>query len=254
MARLTHYPFLLFAVVFLALSLAAWGGQWLRRRRPVAGEGWDEDFGVVAGATLTLLALIIGFSFSMAAERYGQRKAFEEGEANAIGTEILRADLLPQAQIGPVRTRLGAYLDQRILYFNTADPAQVARIDRRTDQIQDELWTEVRGAAAAQPTPVMTLVASGMNDVFNSRGYTQAAFWNRIPPAAWWLMAVLSLLSNALLGYGSHSAGMRRGLILVLPLVVSSALLLIADIDSPGRGLIKVSPENLMSVAASLKR
>ena len=53
------------------------------------------DFGVVLSATLTLLGLLIGFSFSMAVSRYDQRKNLEEAEANAIGTEYVRADLLP---------------------------------------------------------------------------------------------------------------------------------------------------------------
>ncbi|WP_334397930.1 hypothetical protein [Bradyrhizobium sp. AZCC 2289] len=53
------------------------------------------NFNTVQAATFTLLALIIGFTFSMAVSRYDQRKTLEEAEANAIGTEYLRADLLP---------------------------------------------------------------------------------------------------------------------------------------------------------------
>ena len=41
-------------------------------------------------ASLTLPGLIIGFTFSMAIDRYDQRKNYEEAEANAIGTEYLR--------------------------------------------------------------------------------------------------------------------------------------------------------------------
>jgi hypothetical protein len=37
---------------------------------------------------------LIGFSFSMTIARYDQRKALEEAEANAIGSEYLRADML----------------------------------------------------------------------------------------------------------------------------------------------------------------
>jgi ABC-type Fe3+-siderophore transport system permease subunit len=43
----------------------------------------------------------------------------------------------------------------------------------------------------------MLLVLAGMNDVINSQGYTQAAFWNRIPRAVWWLMATIALLGLA---------------------------------------------------------
>ena len=56
----------------------------------------------------------------------------------------------------------------------------------------------------AQPTPVAALVLAGMNDVINSQGYTQAAFWNRIPSAAWWLMVAIALCSNVLFGYRSR--------------------------------------------------
>ncbi len=52
-----------------------------------------DYFGIVLGASLTLLGLIIGFSFSMAVSRYDQRKNLEEEEANAIGTEFVRTDL-----------------------------------------------------------------------------------------------------------------------------------------------------------------
>ena len=89
----------------LVLWLAAQYGASLRRRRPLKDEE-REDFGVVQAATLTLLGLIIGFSFSMAIGRYDQRKNYEEAEANAIGTEYVRAGLLPAADAAKVRAQL----------------------------------------------------------------------------------------------------------------------------------------------------
>ena len=122
MESLTHYPLILFAMAFIALWLAALAGSWLRKRNPRAGDELDEHVGVVLAATLTLLALIIGFSFSMATNRYDQRKTFEEGEANAIGTEILRADLLPQPDAVQVRKLLRLYLDQRVQFYTNDLP------------------------------------------------------------------------------------------------------------------------------------
>jgi hypothetical protein len=250
----THYPFLVFAVAIVALWFASLAGSWLRRRNPVAGDERDEHLDVILAANLTLLALIIGFSFSMATNRYDQRKNFEEAEANAIGTEILRADLLPPADAANVRTLLGVYLDQRIVFYIDHDDAHRAPIDQRTSQLQAELWAAVRGSATAQPAPVAALVLAGMNDVINSQGYAQAAFWNRIPVAAWWLMAAVALCSNVLFGYRSRKGKAAGMLALVLPLVLSTAFLLIADIDAPRHGLIRVSPQNLESLAKSLGR
>jgi hypothetical protein len=79
------------AVLFVALlacfvAAVAFGTFALRRVAPLP-DIEREDFNVVQTATLTLLALIIGFSLSMAVNRYDQRKNLEENEANAIGTE-----------------------------------------------------------------------------------------------------------------------------------------------------------------------
>jgi hypothetical protein len=89
------FPLLVLALSFVLLFLSAYIGDLLRNRAIPLKEEGREDFGVVLNATLTLLALLIGFSFSMAVSRYDQRKNYEEVEANAIGTEYLRADLLP---------------------------------------------------------------------------------------------------------------------------------------------------------------
>src|SRR6266481_715200 len=123
MENLTHYPVLVFAAAFVSLSLASVAGAWLRTRYPSVSDEHKNDLNVILAATLTLLALIIGFSFSMATNRYDQRKNFEEAEANAIGTELLRADLLSPADAANVRKLLGDYLDQRIMFFINKDVA-----------------------------------------------------------------------------------------------------------------------------------
>jgi hypothetical protein len=183
MENLTHYPLLVFAAAFVFLSLASETGAWLRRRYSGVGDERNEALSVILGATPTLLALIIGFSFSMATNRYDQRKNFEEAEANAIGTELLRADLLPPADASSVRKLLGEYLNQRIEFYINKDDMRRTRIDERISQLEANLWAAVRGPAAEQPTPVAALVLAGMNDVINSQGYPQAAYWNRIPTA-----------------------------------------------------------------------
>ncbi len=247
------YPPLVFAVSFLVLWLSTWiGGSVLRRRRALADDA-REDFGVILAATMTLLGLIIGFTFSMAISRYDQRKVLEEEEANAIGTEYARADLLPAADAAKVRTLLKAYLEQRMLFYKTRDAQALREVNAATARLQTELWAAVVGPAAAQPTPITGLVVAGMNDVLNSQGYTQAAWWNRIPVAAWALLLLIAVCSNVMVGYGARNAKAERGLLLVLPLIVAIAFFLIADIDSPRGGVIRVFPQNLHSLAESLR-
>ncbi len=123
--------------MFFLLWLAAWiGANFLRRHRKL-DEAVRGDFDVVLAATLTLLGLILGFSFSMAIGRYDQRKNLEEEEANAIGTEYLRAGLLPATDAAKVRGLLKDYLDQRIQFYVVRDVAQSREINARTAKTAD---------------------------------------------------------------------------------------------------------------------
>lgn len=246
-------PALVFVISLVAMWLSAWFGAFVLRRRRTLAPEVREDFSVVQAATLTLLGLIIGFSFSMAVGRYDQRKNYEEEEANAIGTAFVRADLLPGTQAAKVHTLLARYVDQRLLFYVTRDPQALAQVNAVTEQLQSDLWSAVRDAAAAQPTPVVALAVSSMNDVLNSQGYTQAAWLNRIPFAAWLLMGVIALSCNMLVGYGARVLTARAPLLFVLPLVVAISFTLIADIDSPRGGLIRVQPQNLTLLVPSLR-
>jgi hypothetical protein len=242
--------------VLLASVVVLWAATWVGGsvfgRRHVLQEHTRSDYTAVAGAILTLLGLIIGFTFSMAVSRYDVRKTYEEAEANAIGTEFVRTDLLPGADGARVRVLLTRYVDQRIREYEARDGAETQRLKEQTGQLQDQLWSAARNAAAAQPNPLTALAVSGMNDVLNSQGYTQAAWWNRIPAEAWWLMAAIATAGCALIGYGAKSFKDEAYFIWILPVVISISFFLIADVDSPRSGLVRVAPQNLIDVAQSM--
>jgi hypothetical protein len=252
MERIAHYPLLVFAVSFVILWLSARLGRYLLLRQHKPEKELREDFNIILAATLTLLGLIIGFSFSMAANRYDLRRNYEEAEANAIGTEYLRVELLPAADTNKLKALLHSYLDQRIAFYRAHSEAEAEQINTRTTALENDLWSAVRAPAIAQPNPVTALVVSGMNDVLNSQGYTQAGFWNRIPRGSWALMLTIAIGSNLLVGFGSRSVTAGTRLLPILPLLVSIAFMLIADIDSPRHGFVRVIPLNLMSLSESL--
>ena len=154
MNALIDSPFVVFTVAVLGLSLSARIGAAVARRRRNLDELVREDFGVVQGATLTLLGLIIGFSFSMAISRYDQRRQLEAAEANAIGTEYVRADLLPAGDAARVRALLRRYLDQRVLFYTARNAQQLRQVNADTAKVQADLWSSVQAPAAAHPTPI----------------------------------------------------------------------------------------------------
>jgi len=249
--RIQNFPILFFVSSFLGLWFSTRAGVFIgKKMRPLSEEA-REDYNVVLTSTLTLLGLIIGFSFSMAISRYDLRKNYEEEETNAIGTEYVRAELLPDAEAATVKELLRKYVQQRMLFYTTRDPGELAQISASTAQLQSQMWSAVRNVATAKPSPTTSLAASGMNDVLNSQGYTQAAWSNRIPTEAWILMIAIAICSNFLVGYGARQTG--TGLLVVLPFVLAIALFLVSDIDTPRRGGSRVSPQNLLSLSRSLQ-
>jgi hypothetical protein len=113
-----------------------------------------------------------------------------------------------------------------------------------------EMWSIVQPAATEHPAPPTALVVSGMNDVLNRQGYTQAVWSNRIPLGVWGRMAALIVCCSPLVGYGANRYG--SVLFTVLPFVISLAFFLISDIGSPRSGVIRVLPQNLVSLSQSL--
>jgi hypothetical protein len=246
-------PLLVFLISFVVLRASTWVGEYFVRRRGPPEAGARADLNLIMTATLTLLGLIIGFCFSMAIGRYDQRKNYEEAEANAIGTEYVRADLLAPEDAPKLRALLRNYLDQRVLFYKTRDQQELGRINATTTRLQAEMWSAVLPRSAAQQTTPFALVVSGMNDVLNSQGYTQAAWWNRIPHAAWILMAAIGMCCCTMFGYSAQDYKSERILLTTLPFVVSISFFLVADIDSPRGGVIRVQPQNLESVVDLLR-
>src|SRR5215471_4541366 len=165
------HPALVLVLSLLALWLAVRAGSRYARRLGKLDEDERADLGVTLTGALTLLGLIIGFSFSMAISRYDQRKNLEAAEANAIGTEMARAGLLPPAEAARVRELLGEYSKQRVLFYTTRNPEQIRQINAASARTQSDLWSAVQDQATSRPTFLSALIVSGMNDVLNSQAY-----------------------------------------------------------------------------------
>lgn len=252
MAAIVDYPWLLLLPISLvSLFLAARLGRAVRRNDAAAEH--REDFSVIQAATLTLLGLLIGFTFSMALGRYDQRKNFEEEEANALGTAYLRAELLPAAATAKLKSLLREYTAERVRFYTERDSLVNPELGRRTAKLQADMWSVARSEAVAAPSSNTQMVVLGVNDAINTQGYAQAAALNRIPHSAWLLLGTVALVANFLVGWGTRRPQIDVLLLLIFPLVVSMSFVLIADIDAPRGGLIRVVPQNLHITLDSMR-
>jgi len=245
------YPIFVLVVSLLIFWISACIGGWFRKRKGNIEKDNDEDFKFVLNAALTLLGLIIGFSLLMAVNRYDLRKHYEVEETNAIGTEFARANLLPAADATKVHALLKSYLDQRVLHYESRNEQQLGQIDTQTARLQAEMWSAVATPAEARPNPVVPLVLAGMNNVLDSKGYAEAAWRNRVPIAVWTFLGTISVFCNFLIGYSAHGRSVL--LFLILPIAISVTLFLMADVDTPSGGVIRLHPQNLVSLVESLR-
>ena len=209
-----------------------------------------DEFDPVRNAMFTLLGLVIGFAISMAVSRYDLRKSLEESEANAIGTEYLRLDLMPAEAAATARGLLKTYADERVAYYDIRDPAAGAANAAETAKTTSALWATVLPESEAHPNAVTALVVSGMNDVINSYGYTVAAWRNRLPIEVWLLIIAVATSCNFLIGFGAEK--LSSATLGILPLTASLAILLIADVEGPHNGFVRVHPENLIDARAAM--
>jgi hypothetical protein len=138
------------------------------------------------------------------------------------------------------------------LFYTEQNESSLHDISKRTDDLENALWTEVLPPARSQAHAMMALAVSGMNDAINSRGYTQAAWWNRIPYTAWGLMGAIAICANLLVGFGARNFSHNVALFMIFPFVIAVSFFLIADIDSPRGGIIRVEPRNLIQLKNTL--
>lgn len=234
------------------MVIATMVGAFLLREKAPLDAPARENFNVIHAATLTLFGLLVGFTLSMFVSRYDNRKHDEQEEASAISTAYLRADLLDGEVSASIKATLLAYLDLRIRDYGASDEAGLRAVAHETVTLQDQLWRAVSPIGQKRSDPVMALVIASVNEVLNTQGYTQAAWRNRIPAGVWALLLIIALLSSVMQGYMSRGALKRNLSLLILPLSASLSISLIADIDSPRGGFIRVVPQNLTALAASI--
>jgi hypothetical protein len=113
------------------------------------------------------------------------------------------------------------------------------------------LWAAIAPEARTRQTPTDALVASGMNDILNSQGYTLAA-WNRLPVEVWMLLLLIAAGCNFLIGFGAERLSPVTHAI--LPVTAALAFLLIADVEGPRNGFVQVEPVNLADIATAMSQ
>ena len=201
------------------------------------------------GAISVLAALILGFSFSFASNRYDPRRLLVTEEANAIGTTFLRAAFLRAGAADRFRSTLREYTQARLAAYTAPTPAGIGAMERKSIAVQDVLWSLVVMAARDDPrNGQLGLLTQALNQTIDISEKQAAALRSRVPAAMLGLVIVVSLLSTTLLGarFG-RARGPQIFLAFLFCLLFATVITEIVDLDHPQRGLVRVDLTSLQS-------
>lgn len=213
-----------------------------------------SQIGGIQGAILGMLALLLGFTFSMAVGRYENRRDLVLQEANSIGTTFLRASFLAPNRRSAVENLLRRYVDARLEFFAAGqDKSHLSKAESETAKLQRELWAHAVAAAGETPTPITATFVTALNDTIDLDESRLTAFRSRVPTAVWLLLLVVAGAGCYASGYGAGASGARTGFSnVMLPVLIAVVITIIADFDRPRHGLINVSQQPMLDLKARL--
>jgi hypothetical protein len=254
-----HSSLLIVAVLFALLLAALEGGFRLGRRIGVdASESAKAQINTIQASLLGVLALLLGFTFSLALQRHDSRSQAVVTEANAIGTAALRARLLPQSVRADTQSLLGQYLDLRVRAgaVSLDQPEERAQLVRQSTQVFESLWRNAARAAAEEPNPVTTgLLIQALNDMIDAHGVRDAALARHVPEVVLFLLFGTFVLTASLVGYASGVGRHRASFATyMLVLLITFLVFMIIDLDRPRRGWIEVSQQSMLDLQANFPR
>lgn len=244
----------LFAAFVAFLSLSLEGGYRLGTwRRSLISDEKEQPVGAMVASILGLVALVLGFTFSLAANRFDARRMAVLEEANAIGTTYLRARLLPEPERSEVTRLLREYVDVRI---HATEEGKTEQALARSEELHTLLWDQAALAARQDTGSVMTgIFIQSLNETIDLHAKrVLVGIRSRIPLVIWVGLFGLALLGMSAVGYQAALSATRRSPAMIgLVIAFSVVLLLIADLDRGQEGLLRISQQSMIDLQKSMQ-
>ena len=239
--------------VGLALLSVELGYRFARNRQLRAQEEKDAQVSSMVGPILGLLAFMLAFTFGLAGARFEDRRKIVLEEANAISTAYLRTAIIPEPMRTEARNLFREYVDVRL--EGVQQPGKLDEAIARSEELQNRLWSQAVAAAEKERSPMTSLFLQSLNQVIDLHATRlMAGLRSRVPAVIWIVLYLLGFLSMVMLGYNNGLTSSKRSIaVIALILGFSLVLVLIADLDRPGKGMLQVSQQAMIDLRRSMK-
>jgi hypothetical protein len=259
LATLTDTSLLLFGVLVLGLLYAAnESGFHIGRLRGRQRPAHDRDLagiGTITAGMLGLLAFTLGLTINIAQARFETRRNLVVQEASAISTVWMRSKLVAGDEGPQIRALIEEFAKVELAYVsaNTFDvePELLARIAR----LQVQIWDVAQAIVQREPSTMTAGLINAMMSMFDEATAERFAFQSRVPADLSYMLLAGSLLAIGAMGYHLGSSGSRQVVLTALLLVMwAGGMVLIADLERPRIGAIRVDPAPLVWVVQGFEQ
>ena len=237
-------------VVMVAIEAGYRLGHAVHRR---SEDEKESPVSAIAGTILGLAAFMLAFTFGIVSERYAARRALVRDEAVAIRTAWQRSDFLPEADRAEAAALLRDYVDARVAFAQTGslEPERVKSMLADAQQRQARLWNmAVVNARKDMNSDVAALYIDSLNEVNGMHASRVAVgIQARVPSEIWLALYCITMLGMLSVGYQTGIAGSKRSLAWpILALSFALVFALIAALDRPDSGILKVTQQPLIDL------
>ncbi len=238
------------AVIGGAAVVGAVGGHYLRR----TSAHYRDPVGVLQGALLGVVGLILAFGLTLAVGRYQDRRADVVDDANTIGTAYLRAQTLHEPQRSQSLALFKRYNDLAIRVTHEVPGTEALRATSAEEgRVQRGLWRLAGQSLNAHPTDsAPRLYVESLNEMIDQQGVRLAGLNNRVPNEVLALQLLGAALGIGLLALYLGMLGKGFVTVAAAALAVSFLVVVTFDLDRPTRGLITVPDTPLVIERASM--
>jgi ABC-type xylose transport system permease subunit len=226
--------------VFVLMFIALVAGYRLRRRRDrtQTGPGQEATESAVI-AVSTLLALLLGFTFNLALERFEARRLLVVDQANAIDAAYLHAQLLPEPHRRRISDILVAFTDNRIA-LATAEPSRKPALQARNEALLADLWAATSAArGGVGHADYSNAFLQSVGRVVETDNQRQEARLIHVPSVIFEILFAYMIVTCGLLGYLLTGVQGKTSVLVVVLMTIF--LLLVIDIDRPTEGAVRES-------------
>lgn len=253
MSAILRQPLLLLVCVGVVLFVSTFIGY---RLALITGINEDnhrhEHIAGLREGLFVLLGLLLGFTVAMVLPRFDQRRDLEVEEAHTINAAWLQAQVLPEPQRGKTLALLREYVSVRRNFSGSTlgDQAALNANADQTEVLQGQLWQQFLEVQKQNQTAVVASYERALSEMIGVSEKRLAAFENRVPVAVWIIILVVAAFQSFITGYS-----MKRKVWLsltVTPIVIAVVIALIADLDDPHSGLIRVQQQSMSHLANEL--